>query len=127
MKRMRACMAKAPMRLRKSSILSLRTCTKPAVSAAFACLRTWLDLVQLGQAALFYEFSLERHVPADHLLRPIARFVEVGELRRERASSTAVSVVLPPPARRRCTEPWPVPKERSLAPRVRDSTAAFRS
>jgi transposase len=31
--------------------------------------------------ALFYEFSLERHVPADHLLRSIDRFVDVSELR----------------------------------------------
>ena len=37
------------------------------------------------QAALFYEFSLERHIPADHLLRSIDRFVELGELRRELA------------------------------------------
>ena len=40
---------------------------------------------QVEQAALFYEFSLERHVPADHLLRLIDRFVELGELRRELA------------------------------------------
>src|SRR3954467_967894 len=40
---------------------------------------------QVDQAALFYEFSLERHVPADHLLRSIDRFVEFGELRRELA------------------------------------------
>ena len=33
---------------------------------------------QVEQAALFYEFSLERHVPADHLLRSIDRFVELG-------------------------------------------------
>jgi hypothetical protein len=26
---------------------------------------------QVDQAALFYEFSLERHVPTDHLLRSI--------------------------------------------------------
>src|SRR5256884_2912803 len=38
---------------------------------------------QVEQAALFYEFSLERHVPTDHLLRSIERFVELGELRRE--------------------------------------------
>ena len=38
---------------------------------------------QVEQAALFYEFSLERHVPADHLLHSIDRFVELGELRRE--------------------------------------------
>src|SRR6202167_3015465 len=37
---------------------------------------------QVDQAALFYEFSLERHVPTDHLLRSIDRFVELGELRR---------------------------------------------
>jgi hypothetical protein len=28
---------------------------------------------QVDQAALFYEFSLERHVPATHLLRSIDR------------------------------------------------------
>src|SRR6201985_2021571 len=38
---------------------------------------------QVEQAALFYEFSLDRHVPANHLLRSIDRFVELGELRRE--------------------------------------------
>ena len=31
---------------------------------------------QVKQEALFYEFSLERHVPADHLLRSIDRFVD---------------------------------------------------
>src|SRR6202166_994643 len=41
---------------------------------------------QVEQAALFYEFSFERHVPADHLLRSIDRFVELGELRRELAA-----------------------------------------
>jgi transposase len=41
---------------------------------------------QVEHAALFYEFSLEKHVPADHLLRSIDRFVELGELRRELAS-----------------------------------------
>lgn len=40
---------------------------------------------RVEQAALFYEFSLERHVPADHLLRSIDRFVEFSELRRELA------------------------------------------
>ena len=39
---------------------------------------------QLGeQVALFYEFSLERHVPPNHLLRSIDRFVELDGLRRE--------------------------------------------
>jgi transposase len=41
---------------------------------------------QVEQAALFYEFSLEGHVPTDHLLRSIDRFVELGELRRELAA-----------------------------------------
>ena len=35
------------------------------------------------QAALFYEFSLERHVPPKYLLRSIDRFVELDGLRRE--------------------------------------------
>ncbi len=41
---------------------------------------------QVEQAALFYEFSLERHVPADHLLRSIDRFVELEGVRRELAA-----------------------------------------
>ena len=41
---------------------------------------------QVDEATLFYEFSLERHVPADHFLRAIDRFVELGELRLELAS-----------------------------------------
>ncbi len=36
---------------------------------------------RVDQGALFYEFSLERHVPADHLLRAIDRFVEFDGLR----------------------------------------------
>jgi hypothetical protein len=40
---------------------------------------------QVEQAALFYEFSIEGHIPADHLLRSIDRFVELGGLRRELA------------------------------------------
>ena len=39
----------------------------------------------VDQAALFYEFSLERHVPADHLLRSIDRFVELDGLRSQLA------------------------------------------
>jgi transposase len=41
---------------------------------------------QVEQTALFYEFSLERHVPSDHLLRLIDRFVELGALRSELAA-----------------------------------------
>ena len=33
------------------------------------------------QEALFYGFSLERHVPADHLLRSIDRFVDLSGVR----------------------------------------------
>ena len=36
---------------------------------------------QVDQAALFYEFSLERHVPATHLLRSIDRFVDLSDVR----------------------------------------------
>jgi transposase len=40
---------------------------------------------RVGQEALFYEFSLERHVPRGHLLRSIDRFVELDGLRQELA------------------------------------------
>src|ERR1700726_4900279 len=40
---------------------------------------------RIGQEALFYEFSLERHVPETHLLRSIDRFVEFEGLRQELA------------------------------------------
>ena len=33
------------------------------------------------QEALFYGFSLERHVPSDHLLRSIDRFVDLSDVR----------------------------------------------
>ena len=44
---------------------------------------------QVEQAALFYEFSLDKHIPADHLLRSIDRFVELGDVRRELRQFTA--------------------------------------
>ena len=37
------------------------------------------------QERLFYEFCLEDRVPADHLLRKIDRFFELGDLRRDLA------------------------------------------
>ena len=37
---------------------------------------------QEAQGALFYEFSIEDHVPCDHLLRSIDRFVDLGDIRR---------------------------------------------
>lgn len=35
----------------------------------------------VAQEQLFYEFSLERHVPTDHLLRSIDRFVDLSSIR----------------------------------------------
>src|ERR1700757_3823941 len=40
---------------------------------------------QVEQAALFYEFSLEKHIPADHLLRSIDRFVGLNQVRQDLA------------------------------------------
>jgi hypothetical protein len=40
---------------------------------------------QVDEASLFYEFSLERHVPATHLLRSIDRFVDLPEVRNHLA------------------------------------------
>jgi hypothetical protein len=69
----------------------------PDVEEVWSC-RRWAELIQSGpgigvsvmmgerrvrQDALFYEFSLERHVPERHLLRLIDRFVELDGLRRE--------------------------------------------
>jgi transposase len=36
---------------------------------------------QVAQGALFYEFSLERHVPEDHLLRSVDGFVDLDDVR----------------------------------------------
>jgi len=38
---------------------------------------------RVRQEALFYGFSLEEHVPANHLLRTIDRFVELSDIRRQ--------------------------------------------
>ena len=40
---------------------------------------------QEAQGALFYEFSIENHVPQDHLLRSIDRFVDLSGIRRHLA------------------------------------------
>lgn len=47
----------------------------------------WEEKLMMGhrlvnQSALFYEFSLDAHVPVDHLLRGIDRFVDLGDVRR---------------------------------------------
>jgi transposase len=41
---------------------------------------------QVDQGKLFYEFSLERHVPQDHLLRSIDRFVDLEGVRAHLSS-----------------------------------------
>ncbi len=40
---------------------------------------------QEAQGALFYEFSIEDHVPQDHLLRAIDRFVDLSDIRHHLA------------------------------------------
>ena len=40
---------------------------------------------QVAQGALFYEFSIEDHVPPDHPLRAMDRFVDLGDMRRHLA------------------------------------------
>jgi hypothetical protein len=48
------------------------------------------------QEALFYGFSLERHVPEDHLLRKIDRFVEFA---RSGRALLRPQTLRPPPSR----------------------------
>jgi hypothetical protein len=36
---------------------------------------------KVDQAALFYEFSVEQHVPAVHMLRAVDRFVDLAGMR----------------------------------------------
>lgn len=45
------------------------------------------------QEALFYSFRLEDHVPADHLLRPIDRFVDLSGIRRWRLMALFMKVL----------------------------------
>jgi hypothetical protein len=40
---------------------------------------------QVEAAQLFYEFNLDRHVPAEHLLRRIDRVLDLSWLRSELA------------------------------------------
>ena len=44
-----------------------------------------MGLRQVEQAALFYNFSLEAHVPDEHILRSIDRFVVLSNLRGQLA------------------------------------------
>ena len=54
-----------------------------------------MGLWRVDQAALSYEFSLERHGPASHLLRSIHRFVDL--------SADVVTVIVEAPARNAST------------------------
>jgi hypothetical protein len=49
---------------------------------------------RIEQPALFYEFSLDGHVPQDHLLRAIDRFVDLDGVRAHLRLSTARSADL---------------------------------
>lgn len=40
---------------------------------------------QQAQSALFYEFSIETLVPADHMLRAVDRFVDLAGIRQHLA------------------------------------------
>ena len=42
-----------------------------------------------GQDQLFYSFNVEAHVPADHLLRGVDRFLDLSDLRKLWLPSTA--------------------------------------
>jgi hypothetical protein len=44
--------------------------------------------VRKAEAQLFYEFNLESHVPADHLLREIDRFLDMDGMREKLRPST---------------------------------------
>ncbi len=50
---------------------------------------------QEAQGALFYEFSVEEHVPQDHLLRSIDRFVDLSGIREHLAPFLATRAALP--------------------------------
>ena len=52
-------------------------------SVELAGLKIMMGPRQVEQAALFYEFSLEKHMPADHLLRSIDRFVDLEQVRQD--------------------------------------------
>jgi hypothetical protein len=69
--------------LLKKSLLK-RSAITDSISA-LAEAESMMGSRQTDQAALFYSFSLERHVPALHLLRAIDRFVELSGVRSELA------------------------------------------
>jgi hypothetical protein len=49
---------------------------------------------QEAQSALFYEFLIDDHVPQDHLLRSIDRFVDLSSIRTHLSDFTATQAAL---------------------------------
>ena len=45
---------------------------------------------QAAPAQLFYDFCLDEHVPADHLLRRIDNHLDLDSVRAQSSSTTAV-------------------------------------
>jgi transposase len=71
--------ASGPIVLKKAALLSVRS----SDSLLLGILEDvpMMDERTVAQEALFYGFSIERHVPANHLLRSIDRFVDLSGLR----------------------------------------------
>src|SRR3546814_17969722 len=75
-------------RLSKLRRLCLKSPACAGGEALIHCLRVVGARAMMGerqtdQLELFYGFSLERHVPADHVLRSIDRFVDLGDIREQ--------------------------------------------
>jgi hypothetical protein len=71
------------MPLKKSGVAPVWSgCFTPVIGAG---VKWMMRERRLRQDALFYEFSLEDHVPKGHLLRSIDRFVELDGLRQKLA------------------------------------------
>jgi hypothetical protein len=49
---------------------------------------------QVGEAQLFYIFSIERHVPADHLLRRVDAFLDLSFIRASLADELVLGLAL---------------------------------
>src|SRR3546814_18561288 len=75
-------------RLSKLRRLCLKSPACAGGEALIHCLRVVGARAMMGerqtdQTELFYGFSLGRHVPADHVLRSIDRFVDLGDIREQ--------------------------------------------
>ena len=65
--------------------------TEPLIHCGLAAgAKSMMGERQTDHPALFYEFSLERHVPGDHLLRSIDRFVDLGDIREQYMAVTSI-------------------------------------